>query len=403
MAFRCIIELLILNYFNKNNCWTLKFKSSIHYSCSIRYIVTYRKFEVMALMWKNLLEVIYHRLLQIVGLCNYNSDLKHNKWWRVYSMVLCLILIIGLIDATVNDSVPLTFRFASLNSLVSQLQGVGIKLCHIIILIEQVICSKKYGKIIQNLIELIKNVENLSSKRVNEFDWLQIHMKVLLIGFVYIAATIASVCSFYTPGFVVLFKLWTLFIAAFITNSLRCLQLYRLIHAIEKILLSMRLLVKEFNFKGYRYQSTFACFLDLDNFNNDKIKIWNGRDDLESNYAKLQKMKSYYHKLWILSNDISYNFGVSMLMNFGYTFLAITGTSYFFFVAMCKDSMDAQSKIFFTVIIFSYLTPFIISIYSICNICGKVEDQVNVSEFLQQNSSFSFYLLFYRLNNLGAQ
>lgn len=266
------------------------------------------------------------------------------KWYAVLQLIIFVLLFIrGLYDRELylND------RKNNVGNTVDFVQLLGIRVAHLVVLIESIVQSKKLEKFFNNLYDvdflMMKKLGIAFDSKVEQKKCFYYFMSVFIF---YVGSEGVVLCTFLLRKDTNLISYWISYLIPYLVC---CFRYYQIINCVGFIRKRLELLNKKL--EEVKVKSKEELNNRINNLQKRSSKLIASIGLLEESYLKfsashngngktkdpcldkLITLRQLYDRLYELSSLINESFGLSMLVNIGNDFVAITSNCYFIFLA----------------------------------------------------------------------
>lgn len=321
------------------------------------------------------------RAFQLLGLCPVSISKSfrpvEKRKFLILSLMQIALAIFIFLGVIIERDFYLNGRNNSVKSAVDFIQLIGIRIAHVIIIFESLLQYKELITFYSTLIDLdlaMKKVDveiNFKSER-RKNDWTFFGIASFYVGvqIIYLV-TLLTRKEFLVVGY------WASYLFPYIVS---CLRFYQLITCIWFIRRRFELLnakletIKLKNEIGSEIlplvaftKSKFAVALIEECFFKYHASNFN-KHNLKKNFEQLFHFRQMYEKLYRLTVNVNYFFGLSNLINIGNAFVAITSNCYFIFITLQNlplnqsDTLGLIGRVFWTL-------PHIVNIFILSTVC----------------------------------
>lgn len=328
----------------------------------------------MKIRW-SLLGKVFIRTSQLSGLMHYGLDLKYNKWLKYYTGILIIAFFLSFVQTIFRNDLPTIVEPTGFQLTIAGIQNVGIRICHLGILLESLIRSQQTLSLVKREKEMenyLNSIVGLGDKQICAIS--EGLKKLFWIGLYYFLITLSSlVLMFIGDVYILALGYWMLYTISFSVSSIRYLQLTVFIHSIYYHMQTLRNFLPKLNLKEKETKQAWHIVIDDSskdteniNFDDHPIDAEDKREfTVDESFAKLEKIRYLYNQLWIFSNDISHYFGVSTLMNLAYVLICVTGNMFWLISCLLMDLETGVSKFATVVGTLVWMSPYFINFYCV--------------------------------------
>lgn len=318
----------------------------------------------------------YIKLFQVIGLSpfivNENFALVEATYTTIYSIVSIITFLTAFIYGFFQEdlfSIPNEQPMNEIAHTVDFIQLTGIRIAHLIILFEALVQRK-------NLIQLLCKLNDWDLIVQKQFKDLavchetirkKIILRLLGSGTFYLGIQLTLLLIILIREQYQFTYYWSLYLIPFTVCCLRYVQIYVLIS----------LMKDRFYLINQKIEALQLCSLEAKNFKvNPEVVVIKSNDVLLSPVEQLIILRQLYDKLWELTNLTNKCFGLSLLVNIGNDFVAITGHCYWIFLTI-ENIPVGTNDILAVIGSMIWTIPSLINSFLIASICHVTVEKVS--------------------------
>lgn len=321
------------------------------------------------------------RVIQILGISPFEFNRKFRPFsgirMRIYSLLNLIFCVVSLGGLYYEKNLYLKSHLNYIENVVSFVQLVAVKISHLIIVGEAFHHRNLMVEFTEGLINIDKAMEEIGVKiRFRRNRRINFMVLALFSGFIFTCA-LSSSCLKWTFEGDEMLKYSISFYVPFILMNYRYFAIFNFIWTIRERtkmlngkLSTIQLNHDDFvNFKHSRQITTLSLTVLFKNCNELAGKSINNFDELIS-------LRNIYDKVYKLSVQLNYSFGLSSLFNVSVDFILMTSQVYFISVLLLKSSFGSKDKVDLVVCI-CYFLPSFTNILIYCTICHLANQTVS--------------------------
>lgn len=284
-------------------------------------------------MRQEIIQRIFFGALQVCGLAQWTYNGIHSVALRIYSILLIIGFTILFVETLFNSGHYINKNQGIIEHVVSLIQSIGTRLCHIFTLIEAVCRSKSVIIMIQRIMNSEDKFEkNLGFQRNSVLTRKTLYSRLFLFIIFYISVLSVGLSFVLANDAYHLLNMWIITAISFIVTSLRYLQIFMFVRGINEMLIEFTIFVEQTSLytKETKASEGHPCI------NSNANIIYDPEQPLsvDEKFTKLEEIRIIYDDATLLCDKISTNFGISLLVNLANNFIAVTANCYWFFSAL---------------------------------------------------------------------
>lgn len=338
--------------------------------------VTYRFINANT-MRQEIVTRIFVNALQICGLAQWTYNLKHSLALTVYSILLIIGFSGFFLETLFNAGDYIDKNQTIVEHVVGFIQSIGTRLCHIFTLIEALCRSK-------SVIVMMQRISNSEEKLEQMFGFERnfiltkktLYSRLFLFTVFYIFVLFVGLTFVLVNSKYHLLNAWIFTTISLFVTSLRYLQIYVFVRGINEVLIELTNFVELTSLcskDSKRVASAIATTFNR-NINHDP----EGSLSVNEKFAKLEEIRLIYDEATVLCDEISINFGISLLVNLANNFIAVTGSFYWFFSAVLDLNGFPWKKLLTFLGNVVWSMPHMLNVVAIAIVCHWTVERVRI-------------------------
>lgn len=317
------------------------------------------------------------RFLQVLSLCPFSVD-KHfqpklSQRLKFYCLGWMIVSVTGLLPLYYKSEIYVSGEKSDVGTTVDYIQLIGMRLSHIIILIEVLVNEKILIKFFSNLCEIDENINKVGAVIDFVKEKRKSTQRLFLALLFYVGVSLLHLTVvFLRSQFGLITNYWLSYFIPYVISCFRYFQIFNLVSFIHKRIAILNDKLAELDMKAEEEEPiqlpTGFKLYTTDN----KFK---SRPPTIKNFEQLNLFRETYDKLYVLSTIVNYSFGLSTLVNIGNDFVSITSNTYFMFIRLQKVALDLDDILRIMETIF-WCLPHFVNVLVIVALCHSTVQTV---------------------------
>lgn len=272
-------------------------------------------------MKPELFNKIYLLVNQICGLAHFTIDLKICLYLKIYSGFNILLFVVFFFENIFNVKFYVDNDQNTIQQVVNIIQSIGVRMCHIVNLVEAFYRSDKLLRLVIKLKQRSEEIEKNFGASILPFrvNGTMLCRKIVPLLFIYMLVLSVAILFIVLNERHHLIIMWIISTISITVTSLRYLQFYMTVTCVRNIL----------EFCSTELKKSVPLKMNL--LDTEDIEGKRETGGCDEQFTKIVEIiDNYYDFALGISNRASYIFGCSLLFNLANNFIACTANCFWF-------------------------------------------------------------------------